>query len=200
MRPALAAAIILALSSPAYAERISSAYTEVNPSDCLIFTTADAAKGTPRQAICPGYGGYPVLVLTTSERESVYYGFPPRGEFVSRWASFSDPNRMGETIEWRVLEDGERSVPFAAIQRWFIDDPDHTGRVVEVLVVRKVGQIEEWQGCIVGYVVATGNAEANRKAREIADAKGREHDCRVIDVAIEEGARPLPPFTLYGYD
>lgn len=200
IRPALVAAIILAWSLPAQAQRISSIYTEADLSDCLTFTTADVANGIPRQAVCPGYGGYPVLVLATSNRESVYYGFPPHREFVSRWASFSDPNRMGETIEWRVLTEGERSIPVAAIQRWFIDDPNHSGAAVEVLVVRKVGQIGEWQGCIVGYVVATGNADANRKAREIADAKAHENDCRLIDEVIEEGTVSLPPITLYGYD
>src|SRR5690606_19169841 len=135
MRPALVAATILALSLPALAQRISSVYTEIDLSDCLTFATADADNGIPRQSVCPGYGGYPVLVLATSNRESVYYGFPPHGEFVSRWASFSDPNRMGETIEWRVLTEGERSIPVAAIQRWFIDDPNHSVAAVEVLVV-----------------------------------------------------------------
>ncbi|WP_139789052.1 hypothetical protein [Manganibacter manganicus] len=194
------AAIILTLPLPAQAGDITSAYTKIDPSDCMVFTTADAANGVPRQAVCPGYGGYPVLILTTADRESVYYGFPPHGEFISRWVSFSAPNRMGGTIEWRVLTEGDRSVPVAAIQRWFIDDPNHSEAAVEVLVVRKVGQIEEWRGCILGYVVATGNADANQKAREIADAKAHENDCRIIDVAIEEGARPLPSITLYGYD
>jgi hypothetical protein len=200
IRIGLAVALALIVSGQAQAGDITSAYTKIDPADCLAFTIADAAKGIPKQAVCQGYGGYPVLVLATSERQSVYYGFPPHGEFISRWASFRAPNRMGTTIEWRILTDGERSVPFAAIQRWFVDDPDHDGTAVEVLVVRKVGQIEQWQGCIVGYVVAIGNADANRKAREIADAKGREHNCRAIDEVVEEGAVPLPRRTLFGYD
>ena len=200
MKAALLAVLLTVLSWPTQAGEITSAYTKIDPSDCMAFTAADAAEGIPRQAVCAGYGGYPVLVLTTTDRQSAYYGFPPHGAFISRWASFFDPNRMGETIEWRILTEGGRAVPFAAIQRWFVDDPNHSGTAVEVLVVRKVGRVEEWRGCILGYVVATGNADANRKAREIADAKANEDDCRLVDEAIEEGTVPLPRITLYGYD
>lgn len=199
MRTALLTTFAMVLSCAAQAQPISSAYTKIDLADCIVFTTADAAEGIPQQAVCPGYGGYPILVQSTSTHQSVYYGFPPHGELISRWASFSDPNRMSSTIEWRILTAGERSVPFAAIQRWFIDDAEMPGTTVEVLVVRKVGQVEEWQGCILGYVVATGNAHANRTAREIADTKGRT-ECRPGGAVIKEGTVPLPEYTLYGYD
>jgi hypothetical protein len=52
----------------------------------------------------------------------------------------------------------------------------------------------------VGYVVATGNPNANEAARTIADTFGSAPQCRTIEPVIEEGTVPLPQYMLYGYD
>lgn len=65
---------------------------------------------------------------------------------------------------------------------------------LEVLVVQKVGQLHPREGCVVGYVVATGNPEANQKARRIADSKVRDHSCG-NQPTIDAGSVPLPAFT-----
>ena len=47
----------------------------------------------------------------------------------------------------------------------------------EVLVVAKVGQVKEQDGCAVGLVMATGNPKANETARKIADEQARGFAC-----------------------
>lgn len=182
----------------AWAQTIESVYTDFDATRCVMFAPGEADTGIPRQAVCPGYGGYPVLLQTMGGNHSLYFGFPPQGELVSRWASFVDTGTPHDVIEWRVLSEGERQIPLATIQRWFVAAPERDAPV-EVLLVQKVGLIEAWQGCIVGYVVATGNPGANETARKIADTLAREPECPAIEPVIEEGTVPLPEYMLYGY-
>lgn len=159
-----------------------------------MFASGAPEESEPRQAVCPGYGGYPVLLQTIGDNNSLYFGFPPDGELVSRWASFVDAGTPHAVIEWRVSSEDGRKVPLATIQRWSVAVPDRESPV-EVLVVNKVGLIEQWRGCIVGYVVATGNPGANEVARRVADAAA---GCEGLPV-VEEGDVPLPEYMVYGY-
>ena len=198
MRMAIAVAAILMGAGGASAQTIESVYSDFDPAQCTVFSAGDPDSGEPRQAVCPGLWGYPVLLQSIEDNNSLYFGFPPEGELVSRWASFLDAGTPHGVIEWRVSSQDGRTVPLATILRWFVAVPDRD-KPVEVLVVNKVGLIEEWQGCVVGYVVATGNPGANEIAREIADARGSEPECRGTMPEIDEGAVPLPEYMLYGY-
>src|SRR4029453_14993792 len=78
---------------------------------------------------------------------------------------------------WRVSKEGDRVTPFATIHRWFIQDGADGEKKSEVLVVAKVGQVKEQDGCAVGLVMATGNPQANDTARKIADEQARGFAC-----------------------
>ena len=92
----------------------------------------------------------------------------------------------------RAVPAGGRETPFATIHRWFVADGEG-GPDVEVLVVEKVGQVHGREGCAVGYVVATGNADANGKARRIADRQARDFACG-DQPTVDAGSVALPDF------
>ncbi len=187
----------LLLAAPAGAQAISSAYTDLVVEDhCTTFAAAAPDEGGDwANLVCNGYRGYPVFVFYGDARESLFYGFPPAGDLAPAWESFDGFNSTGPKIEWRLETRGDRSVPFATIHRWFVSDPEDPEEQVQVLVVAKVGQPHERDGCAVGYVVAQGNGDANAKARRIADAVAREFVCGADQPAIEQGSVALPSFT-----
>lgn len=195
MRLASAASLVLALGcvSPAAAEEIVSVYTDlVADRDCSVFAAAEEGEGEWSNMVCAGYRGYPVMVQYGDARESPFYGFPPDGDLAPAWESFAAFNSAGPKIEWRIARDGGRETPFATIHRWFVADGEG-GPDVEVLVVEKVGQVHGREGCAVGYVVATGNADANGKARRIADRQARDFACG-DQPTVDAGSVALPDF------
>jgi hypothetical protein len=190
----------LALSSFwsfAHAAGISSVYTEINPDkDCTVFASAEEGEGDWANLVCTGYRGYPVIIYSADLRESVFYGFPPAGDLAPAWESFAAFNSTGPKIEWRVVGEGSQAIPFATIHRWFVsNDPDDPEKKTEVLVVAKVGQIAERDGCAVGLVVATGNPKANETARKIADEQARDFACGADERVLVGGDSPLPEFS-----
>ncbi len=117
--------------------------TSMRRRDCTVFASAAEGEGEWANLVCSGYRGYPVLIYSGDLRESVFYGFPPGGDLAPAWESFSAFNSTGAKIEWRIDTDNGRSVPFAAIHRWFVSaDPENPDKKTEVLVVEKVGQID----------------------------------------------------------
>lgn len=184
------------LWTAAAAGEVSSAYSDlVADRDCTTFAAADPDEGGDwANLVCNGYRGYPVFIYYGDARESLFYGFPPAGDLAPVWESFDAFNSTGPKIEWRLETDGNGAVPFATIHRWFVSDPDDTSENIEVLVVEKVGQPHERDGCAVGYVVATGNPDANEKARRIADLQAREFACGADQPVIDQGSVPVPPF------
>ncbi|MBN9071628.1 MAG: hypothetical protein J0H34_08480 [Rhizobiales bacterium] len=189
--PALAAFL---LAAPAAAETIESAYTDLDiKRDCSMFDESDEGDGAASFA-CNGYLGYPVLIYSGDLRDSLFFGFPP-GE-APKWESFDGFNAAGPKIEWRVLVNGEKRIPFATIHRWSVStDPEDPDVKTEVLVVEKVGQVDHREGCAVGYVVATGNAKANETARKIADEQVRGFTCGADEPVQVEGSVGVPPFS-----
>jgi hypothetical protein len=194
-RLGLAALVLAGLCHPAAAGEISSAYTDIDAEkDCTTFASAAEGEGDWANLVCSGYRGYPVLIYSGDLRESVFYGFPPDGDLAPAWESFSAFNSTGARIEWRIDTDNGRSVPFAAIHRWFVSaDPENPDKQIEVLVVEKVGQMHERDGCAVGVVLATGNPEANEAARELADERARNFTYGV-DKRVTVGD-PMPDFS-----
>ena len=45
-------------------------------------------------------------------------------------------------------------------------------------MISKVGQKDEGEACVVGYVEATANKDANVLARKVADEEARDFACR----------------------
>jgi hypothetical protein len=179
-RAGIAAMAVAGLGQVAAAGEISSAYTDIDAEKTCSIFSANEEGGEFANLACNGWRGYPVLIYSGDLRESVFYGFPPDGDLAPAWESFSAFNSTGPRIEWRIETDGSRSVPFAAIHRWFVSaDPENPDKQTEVLVVEKVGQMHERQGCAVGLVLATGNPQANEEARRIADERARHFSCGV---------------------
>lgn len=177
-RTGIAAVLLAGLCQTAGAGEISSAYTDIDTEKGCSTFAANADEGDFANLVCGGWQGYPVLMFSGDLRESVFYGFPPEGDLP--WESFSAFNSTGPRIEWRIETDGPRSVPFAAIRRWFVStDPENPDKQAEILVVEKVGQVEKREGCAVGLVLATGNPKANDEARRIADERARDFNCGV---------------------
>lgn len=176
MRKSLIAIAMTGFANAAVAGEITSVYTDlVVERDCTTYSAAPEDEPS-RDMACSGYRGYPVLLSHGDLRESVFFGFPPAGRLP--WESFPGFNSAGSKIEWRIEAEGDRRVPLAAILRWSVStNPDRPEEVTHVLVVSKVAQIAERDGCVIGLVKASGNPNANKAARKIADEKARTFNC-----------------------
>ncbi len=176
---ALAAALPVALcAAPALAA--GSVYTKVDfEVDCKQ-VSEDEVGGS---WTCKGYGDYPVHFAESDLRQSAFYG--PVGDWYEKGASetFGAFNYAGPTIEWRI----ENGRPFATIRRWFVsgapDADGNPGPETQVLVVSRVAQPADGEGCVVAYVEATANPDANDLARRIADEQARDFRCRASEPA-----------------
>jgi hypothetical protein len=194
MRKFLAMLAVTGFSSAAHAGEISSVYTDlVAEKDCVTYSAAEDGEGDWANLACAGYRGYPVLIAYDDVRESVFYGFPPTEDLP--WESFSAFNSAGPKIEWRIETNGDQGVPFATIHRWSVSDPEDPDKKIEVLVVSKVGQMAERDGCVVGLVVATGNPKANDTARKIADEQTKTFACGADERVQVSGDVALPEFS-----
>jgi len=182
----------IGLCGPAFAGQISSAYTDIDTeTSCTVFSSNEEG-GEFANFVCDGWKGYPVLIHSGDLRESLFYGFPPEDDLP--WESFSAFNATGPRVEWRIETDGSRAVPFATIHRWFVNaDADNPEKRTEVLVVSKVGSVDQRDGCAVGLVLAPGNVGANEAARKIADEKARSFVCGIDKRTVVGG--PMPDFT-----
>ncbi len=174
MRSLLLLSVILGLTADVHAGEITSEYTKIDiDKDCVFHKSSDMGGA----AICSGFGEYVVHFAEGDLRQMVEFGFV--GDQDRGWVSFGEWNQIGKTIEWR-LNDGR---PFATILRWFIENIDNrTGtsnkRVKgQVLVISKVGQPNEFEACVVGYVDARANSDANTIARNVTDTVGPQFRC-----------------------
>lgn len=194
-RTGIAASLLAGLCQAASAGEISSAYTDIDiEKGCSVFAASEE-EGPFANLVCNGWQGYPVLIFSGDLRESVFYGFPPGTDLP--WESFSAFNSTGGRIEWRIEKDGQRSVPFATIHRWFVNaDPENPDRRTEVLIVEKVGQVDKRDGCAVGLVPAAGNPQANEAARRIADERARDFECGTDKPTVSGDG--VPDFTSSG--
>lgn len=175
MRRALLIAAMLLCASAVRAE-ILSEYTEFDADKgCTVYRTADEGDGDWADLACAGYRGYPVILTYTDVRETAFYGFPPEGQ-MPRQAGFHPFNHAGSRIEWRIDRRDRSEEPFAAIHRWLVSRGEGEADI-EILTVSKVSTMEDRTGCFVGFVMASGNPQANVEARRIADENARNFDC-----------------------
>jgi hypothetical protein len=177
MRALLIPLALTGFCQAAHASDISSAYTDLDSKkDCVTYAQAEQGDGDWANLVCSGYRGYPVLINYDDARESVYYGFPS-DDMTAVWESFSAFNGSGPKVEWRIETKGDIAVPYAAIHRRSVSDPQDEKKSTDVLVVAKVAQPEQHEGCTIGLVLATGNPQANDQARKLADEKAKTFAC-----------------------
>jgi hypothetical protein len=159
------------LAAPAQAGFMS-AYTELDLDQCLVLEADDFQV----RWSCPGYKGYPLLVVEADLRFMLAYGF---GADQQQLQSLPQFNYLGEKLEWRLSNDLGRWLPVASIVRYFTaggtpEDPEG-----QTLVVT---QLSEGRVCHIAYVDALANADANELARQAADKAGN-FDCEKDEVA-----------------
>lgn len=167
----------LALAGMATGVRAAeSAYTKLDFDACE--TLSSSEEGGSVSLRCVGYGDAPIFYNEGDLRADVDFG-APNDEF----ATFGGFNTVGTTVEWR-LEGGR---PAAAIIRYLVQSADG-GAEGQVLSIHKVGE-GETPGCVVAYVDARANRNANDMARQAADARvpgfacGRDRPAYIGDVS-----------------
>ena len=171
----------LFVASVTLADTINSAYTTLDfDADCRV--TDAPAEGEPGgwvRLVCEGYQGLPVHVVEDDLRMAIAYGGRPAP---ARWQDFfrgfSDVHDM---IEWRVHADNGLT-PFATIDRWFVDTRRQTaegitGATQEVLVLSTVARRPGAVSCVIGYVDAGRNPDANELARAVVGAHAVDFRC-----------------------
>ena len=173
---ALLAAGIVTSVMPMAASANSSAYTKLDLDHCT--SISDEPDGGIMK--CAGYKDYPAYFAEGDLRQSMRYG-PAADDLIKEsFESFSNFNSVGKTIEWRLDGSGR---PVAAIQRWFTDGIDpKTGESShenggQVLVISRVAQKDDGLSCVVGYVDALANPDANDLARKVADDTAHDFAC-----------------------
>jgi hypothetical protein len=169
---AIIAALLVAISSSAYADEIVSAYTRLDLDKCR--HKAGTMEEDYGAWTCRGLNGIPVHVIAGDQRSYVSYGRNAANEPAASQtlASF---NGEGKTIEWRAIRGADGKLkPFATIMRWSttVSDEDKTVRG-QVLVVTRLGP----PVCHVGYVDGRANPDANALAQDIADKQARYFKC-----------------------
>lgn len=154
-----------------------SVYTDLNLDRCQ--TSAADEMGALMK--CKGYKDYPIYFAEGDLRQSVLYG-PVRAELIEgAFESFEPFNHINTKVEWRLDGSGK---PYAAILRWFIENIGDTGMPTkeaegQVLVISRVAQPQDGLSCVVGYVDALSNSNANELARQVADSDARDFACGV---------------------
>lgn len=178
MRPITTVLALLALAGPASANE--SVYTERDLDRCE--TIAETDEGPSVTLKCAGLRDLPVYFKEGDLRQAQGYGPVGKAWLDEAFESFGTFNHSNARIEWRL--DG-KGTPFATIVRWFVSDPetvsDKETRYGQVLVVATVATAENPVSCVVGYVDALANKDANTLARQVADDEAHDFACGLAE-------------------
>ena len=165
----LAVVLAVAVAPALGAGEISSVYTDLDLEKCPVTKTFADSGGSVRT--CDGYNGVPVQVAEDDLRYFVWFG---KDDQTAARQTLTHFNTIHSTLEWRVENHEGVSQPFATILRYSWERGDN-GPKGQTLVVTKLGADD---ACHVAYVKADGNPKANETAREIADSRARNFDCK----------------------
>ncbi len=182
---AICATVVLGAATQSLAN--SSAYSDLDLDACQTIEE-DNMGGTYK---CGGYKDYPIYFKEGDLRQSMAYGHVAQILIDEGFQSFGAFNHVNTKIEWRLDANG---MPIAAILRWFIENSNpETGAVDDasrgqVLVISRVAGQNDGMSCVVGYVDALANKNANELARQIADQEARYFACG-LDEAFWWGER-----------
>lgn len=164
-------------ASPARANE--SAYSDRNLDACKTLSQED--EGPSITLECAGYKDFPVYFKEGDLRQSQAYGPIGKAYLDEAFESFGPFNHSNAKIEWRIAA----GRPMATIVRWFVSDPETTSdtdtRYGQVLVVSTIATAENPTSCIVGYVDALENRDANTLARTVADEEAPDFACGVSE-------------------
>jgi len=189
---------VLTMAHAGAALAAGSAFTDLELDKCktLVAPDPDEPGGDFASMSCPGLGDYKVLFKEGDLRQSVHYGFLKQSIVDKAFESFGPFNHMNPKIEWRIGAGGK---PIAAIQRFFVGDENSQG---QILVISKVGQPGEEDGCPVGYVDALASKDANNLARAVADGLAVHFRCGVDtpDYHGAKGDKAAEPMIFHGDD
>ena len=176
-----AIALLPLFTFSAQAADVGSAYTKLEDAGCR--TVAEYEAGAT--SYCRGFRDVWFRIDDGDARISVNYGIDPDAppEQGRRWESFQSFNNINNVIEWRYRDDMDGGRPFAAILRWLLSFPNSndggaTFSQGQLLVISRVGDGDE-PGCVVGYVDALVNKNANQLARDVADSLAADFECGV---------------------
>jgi hypothetical protein len=175
LAPILLATALAACATP-HAQANESAYSERNLDACKTLSQTDEGPSITLQ--CDGYKDFSVYFKEGDLRQSQAYGPIDKVWLDEAFESFGPFNHTNAKIEWRLGADGK---PVATIVRWFVSDPETTSDVTtrygQVLVVSTVATAENPTSCVVGYVDALENKDANTLARKLADEEAHDFAC-----------------------
>ncbi|MET0742815.1 MAG: hypothetical protein ABWY78_05540 [Microvirga sp.] len=145
-----------------------SRYTDVSGASCR--SLGDSVFACPA---LPGYAG------TLSDNGNiVQVSLKPKAGGA---AVVFQAHVLGSWLEWRIRRTGNRDEPYAAILRMtFLDGTDKAGEVLGVARLAPGG------ACLIGFVDARSDANANVLARRMADEHAATFAC-ARDARLLEG-------------
>lgn len=166
---AVLAALAALLGAPGAlaAERVGSAYSRFDYENC-----ARTGEDDPiMERRCEGRDGIPVHWVNDPDSSSVSFGTEGNlgGEYDSRF-TFAV---VGDVVEWRGTFHGAKLIPHAAIVRYQLCRSVGGPCAPELAVYRLVGK----RASCIAATVNGRRADANARAREIADTFARTFDC-----------------------
>lgn len=171
LTPLLFAAALAASAAKAN----ESAYSERNLDACKTLSQEDEGPSVTLE--CTGYKDFAVYFKEGDLRQSQAYGPISKAWLDEAFESFGPFNHTNAKIEWRIAA----GKPVATIVRWFVSDPETTSdtdtRYGQVLVVSTIATAENPTSCVVGYVDALENKDANTLARKVADEEAHDFAC-----------------------
>ena len=179
--------LVLADTAAAAAEEFESRTTSIAEKACkTVSRLRDGMSRLVAARVCPGRGGYVVLVSEDDLREVLSVGKTAAAASKEPAAtqSFGAFNGYEDKVEWRSVKAAR--APFALIANWYLDDQenlDKTGRPIaqHMLVVFRLppGPV-----CKVAVVDLKANPDAQALARKAADEIARGFKCPTDKLAI----------------
>jgi len=187
-----ATAMLVMATAPVQAQEYVSRYTSTATKSCKMVAQSKPGDGDWATWSCPGTAGLVVRMTEDDLRMTISVGRNLKAAEQEPAASqtFGPFNQVIDTLEWRSPKGG---APFATIQRWMLSDSENeqpNGRPTQVgLLV--VTRLAPGPVCHVAYIDVKANADPNVLARQAADEKARNFDCKNKPLVIGERARAI---------
>jgi hypothetical protein len=186
------ALLALALSGPlAAAEDFESRTTSIAEKACKTVSRLRVGNSQLASArVCPGRGGYVVLVSEDDLRETLSVGKTAQAAAREPAASqsYGAFNGYEDKVEWRSVK--RARAPFALIANWYLDDQENLDKddrptAQNMLVVFRLppGPV-----CKTAVVDLKANPDAAALARKAADETARGFNC-ATDALVSAGQR-----------
>jgi hypothetical protein len=161
-------AILLSSLTIVSAQKMTSVYTSLSDKKCKTIES-NPDEGGSYLGLCPGIGGYKLMLAEGDLRQNVTIVAPNKREYSLEFGSkvTSAFNAVGTTAEWRVTGAGKKVKPMALIVRLNAqDNPDNYKLNSSYLIVAK---ITANSACITN-IVEPKVKNQNVVARGLADS------------------------------